>query len=243
MNIIKLNATASTNNYLKNLARKSVLQDQTAVITIHQTEGRGQRENSWYSKPEESLTFSLFKRFDSLNLREQFKINMAVSIQIKKVLTSLEIPQVSIKWPNDIMSANKKIGGILIENTLKQQYIKHTVVGIGLNVNNEELPELPQGSSMRLQSGKCFLITGVFHSMVAYCFEELNKIESIPFSSYKNLYESILFRKDSISQFENSSGERFNAKIKGISEMGELILEHEKGFLKQIQIKELKMIY
>lgn len=243
MNIIKLNATTSTNNYIKMLARETLLEDETAVLTHHQTEGRGQREKSWYSKSEESLTFSLFKRFNTLKIEEQFMINMAISIRIKAYLSSLGIPEVSIKWPNDIMSANKKIGGILIENTLKNKFIKHSVVGIGLNVNNKELPNLPQASSMKLQTGKTFSKQNVFISVIKVCFEELKGVESGLFSTYKNRYESILFRKDEESEFEDLHNKHFKAKIKGISDLGELVLEHKNGLLKQVQIKELKMIY
>lgn len=243
MNIIKLNATASTNNYLKNLVREYPVGDETAVLTIHQTQGRGQRENSWYSKSEESLAFSLFKRFHVTKVEAQFKINMAVSIHVKEQLSAFEVPQVSVKWPNDIMSANKKIGGILIENTLRQQYVKHAVIGIGLNVNNDVLPHLPQASSMKIQSEKTFSISDVFLSLTKSCFEELRKMESIPFSTYRDQYESILFRIDEKSEFENSENQRFEAKIKGVSNTGELLIEHKNGLLKQIQVKELKMIY
>lgn len=243
MNIIKLNATASTNNYLKNLVRESPVEDETAVLTIHQTQGRGQRENSWYSKSEESLAFSLFKRFHVTKVEAQFKINMAVSIHVKEQLSAFEVPQVSVKWPNDIMSANKKIGGILIENTLRQQYVKHAVIGIGLNVNNDVLPHLPQASSMKIQSEKTFSISDVFLSLTKSCFEELRKMESIPFSTYRDQYESILFRIDEKSEFENSENQRFEAEIKGVSNTGELLIEHKNGLLKQIQVKELKMIY
>ena len=47
----------------------------------------------------------------------------------------------SVKWPNDILSANKKIGGILIENTVKGKKINNSIIGIGLNVNQEKFPD------------------------------------------------------------------------------------------------------
>lgn len=243
MNIIKLNAIDSTNSYLKALARKTELEDKTAVLTHNQTSGRGQRDNPWFSKSGESLTVSMFKRFESVEIKDSFKINMAVSLAVYHVLNQLNIPQVSIKWSNDILSANKKLGGILIENVLSQNRIKHAVIGIGLNVNIESFENLSQAGSMKLHTGQHFDLDEVAQLLLKSCFEELDKVSTESFQSFKTRYEAILFRKNVISEFESADGNRFFAEITGISDRGELLIKTSDGMIKQIQVKELKLIY
>lgn len=243
MNIIKLNATESTNNFMKSWARVSEPEDETVVTTDNQMSGRGQRENSWYSKSGESLTMSLFKRFSKLEIQNHFLINMAVSIGVWNVLNQLEVPRVKIKWPNDIMSENKKIGGILIENILRLREIKHSVVGIGINVNNTVFENLPQAGSMKIQTNNIFDIDELIDLLSEACFKELRKIESSNVEVYQQTYEKILFRKNETSEFENSKKERFEAEIMGITKSGELLLKTPDNTIKQIRVKELKMIY
>ena len=104
MNIIKLNAIDSTNSYLVNLSKTSVLDDFTVVLTNHQTKGRGQQGAVWQSAANKSLSFSVFKAFDNLSITKVSSLAFAVSLGLVKTLEKYQIPDVSIKWPNDIMS-------------------------------------------------------------------------------------------------------------------------------------------
>lgn len=243
MNIIKLNAIDSTNTYLKQMAQKTILVDGLAVCADKQTSGRGQRGNSWYSVSGESLTMSVYKRFDALHVDHRFMINMAVSLAVKHTMDAFGIPEATIKWPNDIMSANKKLGGILIENVLQRQYVKHTIVGIGLNVNVETFPELPRAGSMKSQSGKTFGLDDVRDQLITACLKELQALSEKTLKEYKEKYENILFRYQCQAVFENQKKEQFEATIVGISNEGALELKTDNGAIKQVQIKELKMIY
>ena len=111
MRIIKLNATDSTNLFLRSLSLDTTLTDFTVVVAKHQTNGRGQMGTVWNTQDAKNLTFSVFKRFDSFNLNLQFAISMIVSLSVVSALNKLNIPKVRIKWPNDILSANNKICG------------------------------------------------------------------------------------------------------------------------------------
>ena len=113
--IIKLNAIPSTNDYLKKKHKTGEVFDGEIVWTENQTSGRGQRNKKWISEPFTSLTFSIYKQFNNL-LINPFKLNAVVCLAIINALEKLSIPKLLIKWPNDILSENKKIGGILIEN-------------------------------------------------------------------------------------------------------------------------------
>jgi len=243
LNIIKLSAIDSTNSYLKKLAKETHLSDQTVVIAKNQFSGRGQRGNGWVSKDGESLTFSMFKWFEGLPVVNQFMISMAVSLGINDALCILNVPNISIKWPNDILSAHKKIGGILIENVLEGSFVKYSVIGIGLNVNETDFPNLPQASSMKLETANTFQLDEVLDTILKNVFKNLKNLSEKDFSEMKQLYENNLFRKEKISVFETPEGSQLNGIIKGISDSGELLVETENGGLQKFQLKEVKLIY
>ena len=135
MQIIKLDATGSTNDYLRSILSAKTLEDYTVVIAENQFAGRGQRGNSWVSEPGKNLTFSFLKRNLTLNPQNHFILNMGVSLALHDALSAIGVPGLTIKWPNDIMSGNSKICGILIENLISGAQIRHSIIGIGLNVN------------------------------------------------------------------------------------------------------------
>lgn len=243
MNIIKLNAIDSTNSYLKQLAKQTQLPDETVVITQKQLSGRGQIGNVWLSREGQSLTISIFKEFKGLLVERQFIISMAVSLGIFEALNCLNIPNISIKWPNDILSAKNKIGGILIENVLEGSYVKNSVIGIGLNVNENSFPNLPKASSLKLETGKTFDLEEVLQKTTNSIFKKLRNISEKEFLEIKHIYESKLFQKETISVFETPEGFRFNGIIKGVSEIGELLVETENTASQKFQMKEVKLIY
>lgn len=243
MKIIKLNATDSTNTYIKKLAKETELPDETVVHANHQLSGRGQMGNGWLSREGQSLTFSMFKRFETIEIEKQFLVSMVVSFAISEALKTLNIPDVSIKWPNDILSDNKKIGGILIENVLEGSFVKYSVIGIGLNVNETDFPNLPQASSMKLETGRTFQLDEVLHLLLKNIVKNLQNLSIDDFIEIKAVYENNLFRKELISVFETPQGLNFNGIIKGISEIGALLVETENGLLQQYQLKEVKMVY
>jgi len=153
LNIIKLNATDSTNTYLLALAKNKELPDDTIVVATEQKKGRGQRNATWQSKSGKSLTFSVFKRLNGILPQEQFVISMAVSVAVVNYLIKLTDRGLQIKWPNDIMADVKKCGGILIENQMRGDSIKSTIIGIGINVNNKDFKNLPQATSLLKYTG------------------------------------------------------------------------------------------
>jgi len=243
MNIIKLNATDSTNSYLFELSKNTLMPDESIVLAKKQVKGRGQMGASWYSKAGEALTFSIFKRFENLSIGHQANISFAVSIGIQKAMTTLFIPKVTIKWPNDILSDGKKMAGILIENQVKQGNVTASIIGVGLNVNNEYFEDLPQATSMYLSSLKKYNLDLVFNVIADCILFELSQLETKSFSKLKEDYESFLFRKDKITVFENLTGKKFNGKIKGINQTGQLIVETEENSLQEFNLREIKMLY
>ena len=143
MHIIKLNAIDSTNSYLRQLCTKNKLEDYTIVTAKTQTKGRGQMGTFWHVQEGKNLTCSVFKRFDKFPVDHSFYISIVTSLAIVRALHRFNVPKLRVKWPNDILSEEKKICGILIENIVKQSQLEASVIGIGLNVNQSEFQNLP----------------------------------------------------------------------------------------------------
>lgn len=242
MNIIKLSAIDSTNSYLINLGKKEVLEDPTIVVSITQEKGRGQLGSQWQSTPHKSLTFSVFKRFEDLPIQRMSVITFAVSNAIYKELKNLSLPSLTIKWPNDIMSYSKKVAGILIENQVKQGKIISSVIGIGLNVNEENFDKLIQATSILLSTGVKQNLDELLLKISKAILEELEKIENGEFQHLKAAYENSLFRKNKITVFENTKGDRFNGIIRGVTDSGEIVIENEQEILNTYYLKELKYL-
>tara|TARA_B100000809_G_scaffold226256_1_gene237762 strand:- start:4019 stop:4750 length:732 start_codon:yes stop_codon:yes gene_type:complete len=243
VNIIKLNAIDSTNSYLINLSKVVKLEDPTIVVTNKQTKGRGQHGASWQSVPQQSLLFSMFKRFEDLPSNKISSIAYAVSLGLQNAFKKNKIPNIAIKWPNDIMSHSKKMSGILIENQIKQGNVVSCIIGIGINVNEEKFESLPQATSMLLTTGNKYDLNEVLQNVIEEILIQLAKIEKGEHADLKIKYESSLFRKEMISVFEDPSGYRFNGKIKGVDEIGQIVIENENEISTSYQLKEIKMLF
>ncbi|TCS90091.1 BirA family biotin operon repressor/biotin-[acetyl-CoA-carboxylase] ligase [Anseongella ginsenosidimutans] len=148
-NLLTLTKVDSTNNYAKLLlANSGPLPDGTVILAEGQEQGRGQAGNSWLSEPGKNLTFSIVLGCSFLLPADQFYLSMAVSLGILDTLKPVLGNDCHIKWPNDIYAGKKKLGGILIENLLAGAALKTSVIGIGLNVNQERFPGLPRATSL-----------------------------------------------------------------------------------------------
>jgi BirA family biotin operon repressor/biotin-[acetyl-CoA-carboxylase] ligase len=242
MQLIKLNATDSTNNYLKQLILERTLDDFSVVVANHQTNGRGQRGSSWLSEKDKNLTFSVLKRNISIVANQQFLLNILVSLSIVKSLEGFNIPKLAIKWPNDILSDHHKISGILIENLIKNKQIEYAIIGIGLNVNQVKFEGLSKVSSLKnimpLPVDKDELLTKIIDKLKMYF-----KLYSENGSEFLNSeYESYLFRKDKPSTFISHDNNLFTGIIRGVSTSGKLCVQME-DFNKEFDLKELKLIY
>jgi len=160
MNYIKLDTINSTNDYLKSYSKTHDLPNFFYVLADAQTAGRGQREHTWQSECCKNLLISFLVR-PEFGLKKQVLLNEIVSIALVNLLQKHKITEVQVKLPNDIMSAGKKIAGILIENTTKAQKISQSIIGIGLNVNQTNFVNLPDAVSMKNRVSKDFDIATI----------------------------------------------------------------------------------
>ncbi|EGV44732.1 biotin--[acetyl-CoA-carboxylase] ligase [Bizionia argentinensis JUB59] len=243
MHIIKLDATDSTNSYLRILSTNAPLPDYTVVTAKHQTNGRGQRGTTWRSDSDKNLMCSVFKDVSFIKFRDNFYISIVTSLAIIKTLQQFLIPKLSIKWPNDIMSEDKKICGILIENIIKQHAFGGTIIGIGLNVNQIYFNNLPNATSMQYITGTPFNTDELLQSIVKnlkFYFDQLQNDQHI---ILKNTYESYLFRKNKPSTFRDQDNNLFTGYIQGISNSGSLRILLEDEIIAEYELKEIALLY
>ena len=240
MNLIKLNATESTNSYLKELRRKMVLDNFTVVFAFEQSKGRGQMNATWESEKGKNLIFSILIEWEGLKVADSFYISKIVSISIFQCLRPILEAEMTIKWPNDIMAEGQKIAGVLIENSVKKAKVSQSVIGIGLNVNQELFRNLPQATSMKMISKKEFdldlLLEKLINSLKKYS-ELLNNNE---FEIIDALYLKQLFKLNQPAMYKNMSQKIFMGKIVGVSSVGLLQIELEDETIREFDLKEVQ---
>jgi BirA family transcriptional regulator, biotin operon repressor / biotin---[acetyl-CoA-carboxylase] ligase len=149
--ILTISQIDSTNNYAHTLIDKNESKNGLFLIAKNQTNGKGQRANTWYGGLEnEQLAASLILHHQNSDLQNMFILNMAVSLAVVETLKNhVSESDLAIKWSNDILLKNKKVAGILIENIVRGSTWTHSIIGIGLNVNNHVFPEnLPHAISL-----------------------------------------------------------------------------------------------
>lgn len=246
MKLIKLDAIDSTNDFLKSLSSQDELENFTVITAENQTKGKGQMGSKWQSESGKNLIMSILVK-DFLYDNEQFfNLSVIVSSSVIDALKSLNIPDLCIKWPNDIMSYNKKIGGILIENTIKSDGRIVSVVGVGLNVNQTNFEHLPNASSLAVICKTEFDKNALPHLIVEKIKQKIESWETNSAALWKEYFNS-LFRKGIPMPFKNldpkTSGQNFMGIIQGVSSVGKIQILLEDDSVSEFDIKEVQMLY
>lgn len=233
MAVLRYDTLASTNSEAVRLAPS--LSHGDVVVCRSQTAGRGQRGNSWEAAPGQNLTFSIFLR-PGIEVDRSFLISMAVAVAITEVLNEILAPNlVEIKWPNDIYCADRKLAGILIENSITGKIVDRSIVGIGLNVNQREfLSDAPNPVSMASIAGRDFELQELLDKITGRILQAMNHLNDI-----SDTYHSRLWRAEGIHLWREPSGTPFEAAIAGVAPSGHLTLRTPDGSEKTYAFKEV----
>ncbi len=236
-----LETAVSTNETLKKIAAESFSEDFKAVVTFNQTEGRGQAGNNWYSGRDENISYSIiFKPL--LPVQNQFLISQAVALAVTTFLEKYT-GGIQIKWPNDIFIDNKKIAGILIENSLKGQKIENSIVGIGVNINQEVFDNsLPDAVSLMYITGNKYDLNQLSNELHNQVIKYLDNLTIDKAGEIERFYINSLLRRDGLHEYKDASG-YFKARIKGIGSQGNLILELEDFSIRSYFFKEVTFVF
>lgn len=242
MKLIKLDAIDSTNDFLKSLSSQDELENFTVVTAENQTKGKGQVGGVWKSEVGKNLIMSVLVKDFLFHNEEVFNLSVVVSLSVAEALKLLNIPDISIKWPNDILSYNKKLVGILIENTIKSDGRIVSVVGIGINVNQTDFSELPNASSLAVISGKTFDKETLAILIVENIKEKIQLWQTSSQDLWADYFNS-LFKKGVPMPFKNLKDQNFMGIIQGVSPIGKLQVLLEDDSIAEFEIKEVKMLY
>jgi BirA family biotin operon repressor/biotin-[acetyl-CoA-carboxylase] ligase len=242
MIVIKLDAIKSTNEYLKALAKEKPLENFTTVIAKNQTNGKGQMGAIWVTEEGKNLTMSVLVK-DVLSSHDTiFNLNVSVTIAVVKVLQELGIPKVSIKWPNDIMADSKKVGGILIESTLKSDGSTISIIGIGINCNQTNFVNLPKATSLVNEMKQEIVPETLMDKILKMLQHQMSFIPTQAVFLWQQ-YHEILFKKGIPMAFERTNGIRFMGVIERVTLDGKLELLLEDHTLENFGVKEIIMLY
>jgi len=243
MYLFKLNATTSTNTYLRQLSKIIETKNWTVVTAEFQSLGRGLTRTEWVSEEGKNLLCSILIKFDKLAIANSFYLSCAISIGVYNAISKFNLPYLSVKWPNDIMSGSCKLGGILIENSLKNEHIYQTIVGLGLNINQDSFPvNLPNAISMKQIKKENFSRDEILIKIVDEIKESINLLNCHEFDILHKKYENILFKKGEVQMFEDINKNQFSGKIIGVNRNGMLKVENEKKNLEYYDHKQIKFL-
>ena len=237
---IHLAETASTNSY----AREFPLNSGVMLITTdYQTAGRGQRGNAWESAPEKNLLFSLAIKPNNISASQQFAICELISVALCDVLAKY-CTDIRIKWPNDIYYRNHKLCGILIEHDLEGTQLSRTIIGVGLNVNQEQfVSDALNPISLSQVIGHEVDREALLEAITARFFELYQQYASaiLDHTALHQRYISLLYRLNIPSTYRDSRS-AFTATLRNVELGGRLILEDQQGTLRSYLFKEIAYI-
>lgn len=241
---IILDKVASTNSYLAELLIEQNLPEGTAVTAYEQGGGRGQRGTQWESEPGKNITLSLLLKPIFLEIDSQFELSKMVALAVSdfiKHLLNEHHSQVRIKWPNDIYLDKKKVAGILIENTLVANKIAYSIIGIGININQQVFSsQLVSATSVRNSTGKEYDLDTCREQLYYFMEKRYVQLRSqlrIIENDYLN--HLLFFNEWAMYLYKE---EKIKAKITGINKTGKLILQRENAEVYECDIKEIQIV-
>lgn len=214
-------------------------------MTSNQTQGKGQRGNSWESESGVNLCFSIYTEPHELASNCQFRINFYVCLALHRFLAKhLNDPEnLKVKWPNDIYYRDHKLCGILVENMVRSSVLSYSIIGIGLNVNQIQF-ETPNATSIALINEDTYELEEVLGLLL----KELNlTFEQYQVGDLDDLHQDyldVLLGHNSVRDYVDvASREYFRAKIIDVTPQGKLCVELDQHQFRQYDLKEIKFIF
>lgn len=236
--IIYLTECHSTNEYAQQLLRQKEAGEGMIIFTDKQTKGKGQRGNRWWTEPGMNLTFSLILEPKFLRSNQQFDLNMVICLSIWELLNQYD-PNFVIKWPNDILhKTHGKIAGVLIENSLQSQWMESSIVGIGLNVN-QDMQIIPRALSLFNLTGQTYDLWVILEKLVQRIEWNYIRLKRGEIRLLRNSYLKNLLNYQQKQLF--SDGEVFEGVIIGVGEDGKLLVDKD-GSVRSYGFKEIQYL-
>lgn len=226
--IIKIEKADSSNNVAINLAKNNDIIEGTIVWVLNQTKGKGQGNKKWHSNANENLTFSIIFKPSFLPIEHQFIISKMAAVAVCKVISCF-CTNTLIKWPNDIYINNKKIAGILIENTIQAKNMYVSIIGIGINVNQKNFPaNIPNPTSLFIENNQKYKLKNLLSLVQQSIIEEYERLKRGQYQPIENYYDQMLYKKNQTIRILHNKKE-MSAQIMYVDSSGflHLLLENK----------------
>lgn len=241
--LIRLAEVGSTNTYAQQLLLREKPKDGTIILTERQVQGRGMDTNQWESEPGKNLTFTIILYPAFMTADRQFVLNQSIVLGIVDFIRSLGIPEpVRVKWPNDIYLADRKVGGILIQHSILGQHLHQSIIGIGLNINQEHfLSDAPNPVSLKQISGMTYDLSDTLNALCTSLDTRYMQLNDHDWGALSSDYLNNLYRLGEWHAY-NVKGTELTGMIIGINEPGQLKLQSSDGKVYVCDIKEVKYL-
>ena len=240
--IIRLDTVDSTNNYTANLIKQGKILPGAVIMADEQTSGKGQRGAVWSSNAGENMLLSVFLNSANLSLHQQVALTHFAAVSVLETLRKIGI-SAQIKWPNDIFVGHRKIAGILIENAIVNGQISHSILGIGLNVNQMDFKDL-SATSVKREKMAFYAVEDLLFQLIFVLNKYWEPLKSGDLGLLRSLYLDNLYLLEQEATFEDENG-IFNGTIQGISEVGLLTIRkvvNGETILRNYDLKEVRFI-
>jgi BirA family transcriptional regulator, biotin operon repressor / biotin---[acetyl-CoA-carboxylase] ligase len=220
----------------------------TVISTFNQTYGRGQMGTRWESEPHMNLAVSIILKPHFLQARQQFHLNKAIALAVCDFVAMQYADgnahlknDVTVKWANDIYVKNNKIAGILIQNALSGVDIQSTIVGIGININQTHFNNLPNATSLKLETGKTYILMDLLEKICQCVEQRYLQLKKRDFDKLHTEYLDKLYRMGEEAIYQYPNGEFFSGKIIAVGDNGKLTILTKMG-IENFDVKEVKFI-
>ena len=242
MNRIDLPQCPSTSDHLKTLIAQGQLSDVTWVTTPNQTSGRGQRGNTWISSPNLNISASIYKAWSSVPVDKSFLISQYIGSVLAEWLTDAGLTGTKLKWPNDLLVGNKKVGGILVENGVQGKNVGYSVIGIGINVRQKEFGSVTQATSMALEGLRIDSLEVITSSLVDKVTQAIDEFDVQQREHITNAFHGHMYARGTRHWFEHQRLGLFEALVQGTDGQGRLLLEIDRKPM-SFDLKEVTWIF
>jgi BirA family biotin operon repressor/biotin-[acetyl-CoA-carboxylase] ligase len=233
--IIHIESLDSTSNYAATMFKEAKIGSGGVIMADKQLNGRGQQGTQWQSEAGKNLTISIVLSHSDFQINDQVLLNFWISTSICELLKKIGISAL-IKWPNDILINKKKIAGILIENQNRGSYITQSIIGIGLNINQEKF-EIPMCTSIKNETKTHFTREKILELLIKELNELYPLFEIRDHNKLKERYLSNLWLLNEVSTFK-SCEKNFEGVIKDVDSFGRICIQSQ-GEIKHYQVKEV----
>lgn len=240
--MVHLTTVESTNTYAAAWLKQNKVEEGSVVYSFNQTNGRGQRGNVWLSEPNSNVAFSLVLFPSFLAPDESFYLSKIISLGVCDLMAGiLEDVTIKIKWPNDIYINGRKIAGILIENSINENSIKSSIIGIGINVNQQFFSNEINATSFRILTQKVVKLEYIVTQLCSCIEARYLQLKAGKTKLLDEQYTHKLYQLNETKKYSSSNGV-FEGRVSGVSKQGKLQIKTNAEQIQEFSIKEIKFL-